>query len=644
MTLLYSQGLYLLLLLLPLIILFMLRMPRKRLDIATTAIWERIIPDAARQRRRLRTILSYVLQALLLILAAWACARPYLSKGAEKRNLVLVMDCSASMQATDVKGTENRFEAARTAALELVKEMGLGDRALVIRLAHTADILANFEPDPVVVRRALANLSPLDTRTNIAPVANLLSEVARGFDGVEIHFFTDAAFDRTRLDELEIEPAPQYHVYSDENATLNIGITQFRTRTNLDSDRDFEGIVAVKNFDNQPHKVNVLFHLDDVFVEEQSLELAAGEEKLHVFSKTLYGGGLLKAELEFVKDENAAGAAASDGRIEGADRFALDDVAWEVIPMPMISKVLLFSQEKRSFLESVLSANTNIRAYRLDEAKSAGDYDVDAVIYYDTPLPEALPDSHIVYINPKSRKAPKALLERIETPLVKGWNRNHPLMNYISLDNLLLARAWRVNSLDSLLGVPSDHRIAQTVIAESTSGPLILAGEHGRQKIVFMGFDPRESDLPFRVAFPVLVSNAVLWFQEDEKPKLTAPVKPGEPHTIEVSQSSTKELAIKDPSGNEHQVEIFDGRAVFIATGKCGAYQYELNGRKESFTVNLSDATESSISPLFEGETADEKETTQEQHGGKKIWPYLASLLLCGLVIESFLFHRRILF
>ena len=142
----------------------------------------------------------------------------------------------------------------------------------------------------------------------------------------------------------------------------------------------------------------------------------------------------------------------------------------------------------------------------------------------------------------------------------------------------------------------------------------------------------------------MLLSNTVLWFQEDEKPKLAAPVKPGEPHAIEIFQSSTKELVIKDPAGIEHTVEIFDGRAVFIETGKCGAYQYELDGRKESFTVNLSDAAESSISPLFEGEKADEKETTEERHGGKKVWPYLASLLLCGLVIESFLFHRRILF
>ena len=47
----------------------------------------------------------------------------------------------------------------------------------------------------------------------------------------------------------------------------------------------------------------------------------------------------------------------------------------------------------------------------------------------------------------------------------------------------------------------------------AVDGPLLVAFERGKLRVLFIGFDLTASDLPFRVAFPVLFHNVFEWFQ-----------------------------------------------------------------------------------------------------------------------------------
>src|SRR6185436_15784114 len=107
------------LLALPIILLYMLKLRRREVQVSSTLLWQMVLRDreANSPWQRLRRNLLLLLQLLLLAALALALARPfYPIPTIATGTLVVLLDGSASMNATDVLGADSRFEAARAAA------------------------------------------------------------------------------------------------------------------------------------------------------------------------------------------------------------------------------------------------------------------------------------------------------------------------------------------------------------------------------------------------------------------------------------------------------------------------------------------------------------------------------------------------
>src|SRR4030095_9839049 len=87
--------------------------------------------------------LLLALQLLAGLLAALALARPALSSD-PPRHLALIVDASASMQATDVSPT--RFAAARQMAMQRLGALGPGDHVSLIRAGAEASLVGSCYP------------------------------------------------------------------------------------------------------------------------------------------------------------------------------------------------------------------------------------------------------------------------------------------------------------------------------------------------------------------------------------------------------------------------------------------------------------------------------------------------------------------
>src|SRR5688572_5368089 len=114
-------ALFLASLAIPIIIFYMLKLRRQPARVSSLFLWQQVLEDrrANAPWQRLRRHLLLLLQLLILALLVMALARPYFTVQARVQgNVVLLLDASASMQATDV--LPNRFEAARSAALDLI--------------------------------------------------------------------------------------------------------------------------------------------------------------------------------------------------------------------------------------------------------------------------------------------------------------------------------------------------------------------------------------------------------------------------------------------------------------------------------------------------------------------------------------------
>src|SRR5947199_733135 len=123
--------LWLLLLVPVIVLLYLLKLKRRAVTVSSVLLWSRLLKDVQANSpfQKLRRNLLLLLQLLIVALAIFALARPFLRVQAlGGKSVVLILDGSASMKSRDrlrfaqaTGGT--RFEAARRAALKMVDGM-----------------------------------------------------------------------------------------------------------------------------------------------------------------------------------------------------------------------------------------------------------------------------------------------------------------------------------------------------------------------------------------------------------------------------------------------------------------------------------------------------------------------------------------
>src|SRR5262245_14599824 len=108
---------------------YLLRLRRTPTVVPSTLHWQRLAADVEANApwQKLRRSLLFLLQLLLVVVLALLAARPFLERPAGlARDLVVIIDTSASMSATDV--LPDRLTAAKDAAKEALKDLPAGGK------------------------------------------------------------------------------------------------------------------------------------------------------------------------------------------------------------------------------------------------------------------------------------------------------------------------------------------------------------------------------------------------------------------------------------------------------------------------------------------------------------------------------------
>src|SRR5687768_15377907 len=127
----------------PIILLYMLRLRRREIVISSNFLWQQILRDreANTPWQRLRRNILLFLQLLIVALIVLAMARPaQVVPTISASKTVILLDASASMNATDIEG-RTRFEEAQRQAVLVLNEIGLEDEVAVIRVADVTEPL-----------------------------------------------------------------------------------------------------------------------------------------------------------------------------------------------------------------------------------------------------------------------------------------------------------------------------------------------------------------------------------------------------------------------------------------------------------------------------------------------------------------------
>jgi Ca-activated chloride channel homolog len=593
----------------PVVIVFYL-LKRKRVVklVSSTLLWQKFLADtqASAPFQKLRKNWLLYLQILLLALAVLALTRPYFATTAKPAQLrIVILDGSASMQAVDE--SPSRFERARTEALKWVDSLEPTDQMVVLLAGANTEVKQSATSEKAALRRALQACAPSDSPTRLVPALKMAESLVRDRRSAEIHLFSDGAV--PELSDFENKALPLIYHKVGQRAD-NLGITALDARANPEDATQRAIYASVANFSSNTLSADLELLLDDQLINTVPLTIPGGQAAPQVFKASQAKDGVFTV------------------RLTGKDDLAADNEASIVSLLPKPVNVLLVTRGNR-LLEKALRAVVNVQlAVANDLTDAGGGFDF---IVLDGLVPTAWPKGNVLAFRTVNTNWVESVTA-VEAPVIVDWKSTHPLLRYAGFDNVqivksLTARAptWAVS------------------ILEAPQAPLILAGDLGRQRIVWVGFDPLESNWPLRVSFPIFIANAVDWLNPANAKNSQLLIKAGDPFRLALAES-VKTAEVKLPDGSAKQLNVEGANEiVFGDTAKQGIYHLRAGTNEITFCADLLDAAESNIRPRDElkfGEYTRVTATTV-QRTNMELWRTLAAIGLAVLLFEWWWYHRR---
>lgn len=481
--------------LLPVIVLlYLLKLRRRELPVSSLLFWQQMLQESRRRTlfQRLRRPLSLLLHLLIFILLMLALARPILERllGSSAAT-VIILDDRARMQARGADG-RTRFEVAADAARREIGQASATHPIALLTIAGGPSVAAPFSPDERELGERLAALKPTSKSGGLGEAVAVARDLlgSKGGGGRVLFIGAPNAADAI---------PPDLAVKNVATPLENVGITRFAARALPASPETAEVYLRVQNFGQAAANGQVELALGGRVIDVKSLSLKPGETSEEVFP---------------IAPPKQRGAAQLAARWKGADALPLDDQAEMTLPSRPPARVLLISSGNW-FLEKLLTADPGVEFELLapDAFQPALAAQFDAVIL-DAPLPAGFDweksAANLIFL----AGSPFDTGETLDNLLVPQADGTHPLLALVNLENVHLGRARQMQ-------LP-ERRGSWTFEAplRSLEAPLLISAERREDgappvRALAFGIDTSASDLPLRIAYPLLISNAIRWVAGD---------------------------------------------------------------------------------------------------------------------------------
>lgn len=492
MSVVYS-SLYWLLLAVPIVSFYLLKVRLRRVPVATLQFWGQVYDEKQPRAlwRQLRNVTSLLLQLLFLVLiVAGLCDPHFASDGQDRQRVVVVLDNSASMSATDVVPT--RFQEAQRQARVIVAGLRSGDEMAVVTAGSQPRVACGLTSHPRTLERTINAVAQTEGPTAVREAVNLADRLLAGHPQGRIVVLSDGCFagaedvlrgkQTPEFDKPRSVPARRLKWQAIGNAQKNVAITRFQVRRSVQDPLGFQVFCEVRNFGREATSCRLELALGETLIDVIPLKLEAGGQWSQTLEQTAERGGELVA------------------RIDHVDVLAADNIARAVLPRRKRLPVTLVSTGN-VFLQRVFEANSWVDLTVSEGVPS--ERVADDILVLHRQVPAKIPAGNVLMLQPETGCSLWELGERLDHPLVGKQDKDSPLLANVRLDNVLMPEARLVRPTQ-----------AMKVLIESANGePLLLLIEHERGRALVLTVNLERGDLTLRTAFPILVSNALSWFE-----------------------------------------------------------------------------------------------------------------------------------
>lgn len=603
---------------LPIIVaLYFLKLRREEQRVSSTYLWRTLVRDMAANApwQKLKPNLLLLLQLLFLIALIVALARPFVwSETAAGSHLIVVVDTSASMSATDV--SPNRLGAAVASARRLIESLPSSSRVTVIDAGAQVRVPVSSATDRGAALAALDALRPGMTNADFASALTLASAVAAREPDSETVILSDGHI--TLPENLTLAGRVQYIPIGKDNNNQALGAFSLQAES---GGRTLTAFVQAINYGSQDAQRRLVLRADGQLLTARDLKLEAG-----------------KLQAITIPDL-PSDARVFEANLEGQDALAADDHAWAVSPSSEKISARIIGTGNR-FLETALHLLPNVDLVASNEPTNQRTNDpTTQLTIFDSTIPaDTLPSGNLFFIAPLRSTEFFFVTGRIDVPTPVAVVPDDPLLRYVDLRDVAIQDATRI-------ALPTWGRAV--IVDSKTNAPLLIIGEHNNRRIAILAFDLRRSDLPLRVAFPILMANLLDALVPGGASGVPAHVEPGKPLAL-TAPPQANTLTVRAPDGQTQTLTPTNGRVVFEQTNRLGVYEIssqENDGKTRDlgrFAVNLFNANESDIAPRNPLPIVASVPQSQIENQKSKMewWQTIAWLALALLVIEWLYAYR----
>ena len=245
-------------LLVPLVVLYILKVKRKRLTVPSTWLWAQAQRDLMARSPFKRLILQVplLLQALVLILLALAAASPATrGKTVTGDHVAIVIDTSASMAAQDAESGKRRIDLAKAAAIELVDALPPGSDAMILDAGRDTRVALPPDRDTRRMRSAIDGIDARDVEGDLGAAVSLaVSRLQQQGGSRRVLVLTDGNLARPAPLSSAVIPVEIIRVGAPTN---NAAIVRVDVRAGTDPVLDVEQVQAflmLANFGDAPRE------------------------------------------------------------------------------------------------------------------------------------------------------------------------------------------------------------------------------------------------------------------------------------------------------------------------------------------------------------------------------------------------------
>jgi hypothetical protein len=598
-----------------------LKLRRRPVRISSTLLWRNATRDLEVNTpwQRPRATWMLLLQILAIALLALGIARPVLGSGGSiTGRVVVVIDASASMNATDERGV-SRFDRAVDAARERLNGLRRSDASpeiAIVRAAHTPAMVLAPTRSLGDALGALDAVTPTDQSLDADALRDLLGSLRETGeddetnDTLTVWAFTDGG--SLRAEEL---PGVAGEIVAIGSESPNAGIAAATgSRDPEDPSRARIFVRLVSNAD-RPVGVVVRVSSPDETIRTPVEIPAATEDAPGAITRTIA--------------VDAPGAARVEITLEREDALAADNAAWVDLPDPPpppprgFPPPGVYAPEGRADpflldpLEVLAPGAVSVHPPTdLEATRGAG------LVVYDRITPQRLPG--VPTLGFGSAWPESDLGERSGRERVVAWDRVHPALRDVSLSSVVYDRA---------VNLPGGDTPGVTVLAESAAGPVITETVGAGVRHIRVAFPLERSNWGVEVGMAIFVAQAFERLAPGTRGEgvvrtTTDPVRVRASDDRVTATGPAEAVAIRGP----------DGTAALPPLERVGVYTLD-NATPSTVAISMLDESESMLAVADSASLGTPGRTTASADTGRReLWPY-ALLIAVVLMTLEYLIH-----